>query len=106
VELDATGTGAAGGIGFALKALLDAPLLPGARSLAHRLGLRAALNQCDAVLTGEGRMDASTLEGKVVSTVIQMARAAGVASVGCITGQVRGPMALPPTGPDWIVSCS
>jgi glycerate kinase len=104
-SLDAPGTGAAGGIGFAMKALLDAPLLPGARSLAHRLGLRAALNDCDAVLTGEGRMDASTLEGKVVDTVIRLARKAGIKQIGCITGQIRGPMALPPTGPDWIVSC-
>jgi glycerate kinase len=106
VSLDAPGTGAAGGIGFALKALLDAPLLPGARSLAHRLGLRAALLDCDAVLTGEGRIDASTLQGKVVETVITMARKAGVSKVACITGEVRGPMALPPNGPDWIVSCS
>jgi hypothetical protein len=41
----------------------------------------------------------------VVDTVIRLARKAGIKQIGCITGQIRGPMALPPTGPDWIVSC-
>jgi len=106
IDLNAPGGGAAGGLGFAMKALLDAPLLPGSRTIAHLLGLRQALVGCDAVLTGEGRMDASTNEGKVVSTVIGLARQAGIAQVACITGEIRGPMPLPPSGPDWIQSCS
>jgi glycerate kinase len=106
IDTDSAGSGAAGGLGFAMKALLDSPLLPGSRTIAHLLGLRQALASCDAVLSGEGQMDASTAEGKVVDTVIALARQAGVNQVACITGQIRGPMPLAPAGPDWIVSCT
>jgi len=106
IDLEAPGGGAAGGLGFAMKALLDAPLLLGSRTIAHLLDLREAIAGCDAVLTGEGRMDASTSEGKVVETVIGLARKAGITQVACITGEIRGPMPLPPSGPDWIQSCT
>jgi len=104
VDPEDPGTGAAGGLGFALRAFLDAPLLPGARTLGQRLNLREAVRECDAVLTGEGRMDASSLEGKVLSCVIDMARACGK-PVGVLAGSLQGPMPLPSKGPDWIVAC-
>jgi glycerate kinase len=104
IDPEGPGTGAAGGLGFALRAFLDAPLLPGASTLGQRLGLRRAIRDCDVVITGEGRMDASSSEGKVLSCVIEMARACDK-PVGVIAGSILGPMPLPPTGPDWIVAC-
>jgi len=99
-------TGAAGGLGFAIKGLLDGPLLPGSRAIARLIQLQKAMLESDVVITGEGRLDASSQEGKVVQTVIAMARSAGVPDVGCLVGQVRGPTALSNLGPDWIVSAS
>ena len=98
------GTGAAGGLGFALRALLDSPLLPGASAIGQRLNLREALRSCDAVLTGEGRVDASSFQGKVVGCVSTLARQCDT-PVYVLTGQVRGPLPLPPVGPDKIFAC-
>lgn len=71
------GGGAAGGLGFALHALLGAPLLPGAPAVAGALRLEHALRRCDAVITGEGRLDPTSLEGKVVGGVVAAARREG-----------------------------
>jgi glycerate kinase len=78
------GGGAAGGVGFALAALTGAELEPGAEAFAHVSRLRRALATCDAVVTGEGRLDDTSLEGKVVGTVTRLARAAGRPVVGVV----------------------
>ncbi|MEV7971637.1 glycerate kinase [Cellulomonas sp. NPDC089187] len=71
------GAGAAGGLGAALLAL-GARMRSGASVVAEAIGLPDAIPGADLVLTGEGRVDAQTLEGKVVAGVCQLARAAGV----------------------------
>lgn len=62
------GTGAAGGIGFACR-WLGARRVPGADYFLELLGFDEALTSCDAVITGEGRMDAQTLNGKLPAVV-------------------------------------
>ncbi|MCP4808507.1 MAG: glycerate kinase [Proteobacteria bacterium] len=62
--------GAAGGLGWALHALLGASLRPGADAAARTLDLDATLSMADVVVTGEGRLDATSLAGKVVGTVL------------------------------------
>ena len=42
------------------------------------MGFAGHLTRSDAVLTGEGRFDASSLAGKVVGRVLSAARASGV----------------------------
>ena len=69
------GAGAAGGAGMALAAL-GGVLTPGAEAIAQRVQLDARLAEPDVAITGEGRLDASSLDGKVVGTVIAHARAA------------------------------
>ena len=68
------GSGAAGGTGAALAAVLDAPLLSGAEQIADLFGYRDEIRDADLVITGEGRLDASTLAGKGCATVIRLAR--------------------------------
>ena len=68
------GAGAAGGAGFGLMALLGARLRPGASAVADICQLDRHLAEADAVWTGEGRLDATTLRGKVVSTVLDRVR--------------------------------
>lgn len=77
LDPDLSGGGAAGGVGFALAALLDAPLEDGAAAVARALDLDGALAWAELVLTGEGRLDGSSLAGKVVGHVARRARALG-----------------------------
>lgn len=92
------GTGAAGGLAYGLAAGLGARLVPGAARVADHLGLDAALGGADLVVTGEGRVDATSWEGKVVGEVHRRARAstvpvalaAGVADDAVIPQEVVG----------------
>ncbi|MGD9763975.1 MAG: glycerate kinase [Candidatus Binatia bacterium] len=81
------GGGAAGGLAAGAVAFLGARLVPGIDRVMICAGLPDALRDADWVVTGEGRFDATSLEGKVVSGVIRAARAAGVC-VAVLAGQV------------------
>ena len=65
-------TGAAGGIAGALFAL-GASLVGGFELVAREVGLAARLAGASLVVTGEGRLDEGTLEGKVVAGVADLA---------------------------------
>lgn len=69
------GDGAAGGMGFGLRTLLGAEGKPGFYSVAEALGLEQLIAQSDWVIGGEGRIDAQTLDGKVVHGLADMCRA-------------------------------
>ena len=71
------GGGAAGGLGGGLAAL-GAELVPGFDLVASALGLDAALSEADAVATGEGRLDQTSLEGKTVGGVAERAARFGL----------------------------
>jgi len=71
------GTGAAGGLGFGL-ALLGAELVDGAHWVLDAVGFDAHLQDIDLVITGEGRIDAQTSQGKLIDVVLSRAKAAGV----------------------------
>ena len=55
-------------------------LEPGFDVVAGAAGLEAALDGVDLVVTGEGRLDATSFEGKVVGGVLEWAADAGVAA--------------------------
>jgi glycerate 2-kinase len=74
-------TGAAGGLGAKLLSL-GAELVDGAARVLEVLGFDAACRGCDAVVTGEGRLDASSLEGKLPVVVALRARALGLPVIG------------------------
>ena len=74
---DLSGAGAAGGTGAALAAAFGATIESGA-ALLDIVGLPRALDLADLVITGEGRLDASTLAGKGCAAVIRMARDRGI----------------------------
>jgi glycerate 2-kinase len=81
------GSGAAGGLGFALAAAIGARFAPGVQAVAELVGLPAAVAAADLVVTGEGRLDATTRSGKVVAHVASLADGAGVPTVA-VVGQV------------------
>ena len=74
---DSSGAGAAGGLGFGLMSFCGASVRPGFEVVADFVGLRAAIERADVVITGEGRLDEQTLEGKVPAGVARLARESG-----------------------------
>jgi glycerate 2-kinase len=72
------GSGAAGGLGAAL-ASLGAELVPGAPAVLDLVCFDA--RRYDLVVTGEGRVDATTAEGKVPAEVARRCAEAGVRCV-------------------------
>ena len=76
------GTGAAGGLGFGLRAFLNAKLESGFEVFASATSLRAGVKSADLVLTGEGAIDASTVMGKGVGEVARLCRKSGVPCYG------------------------
>lgn len=70
-------TGAGGGLSGGLWARFGARLTPGAAFVLEAVGFDARARAADAALTGEGRLDARTLEGKLVGEVARRCRSAG-----------------------------
>ncbi|MBS1843176.1 MAG: glycerate kinase [Actinobacteria bacterium] len=69
-------TGAAGGLSGGLWARYGAKLVPGAAWVLDFLNFDDRLSRASAVVTGEGRLDTQTFEGKLVGEVARRARAA------------------------------
>lgn len=75
---DFPGAGAAGGIGFALKAFLNARLQPGIDIMLDSVGFDEMLDDAALVITGEGKLDAQTCMGKAPLGVLRRALKKGV----------------------------
>ena len=72
-DTDEPGVGAAGGVAFGLRAW-GAEIRSGFDFLAELTGLSAQIARADLVITGEGRFDAQSLEGKVVGQIAELAQ--------------------------------
>lgn len=71
---DLPGAGAAGGLGAGLMAFCGAQLRPGIDIIFELLHLEEEAAQADLILTGEGRIDATSATGKLLSGVGRLAR--------------------------------
>jgi glycerate kinase len=80
------GAGAAGGLAGGLAAI-GAVLEPGFDVVATAAGLEDALDAVDLVVTGEGKLDRTSFEGKVVGGVVEWAGEVGVGACAVIAGQ-------------------
>jgi glycerate kinase len=89
VHARTAGAGAAGGLGYGLLAFAQGRLRPGADSLLELAGFHARLRQADLVVSGEGRLDAQSLQGKLPGRVLSAAKKAGKACV-LVAGEVQG----------------
>ena len=74
---DTPGAGAAGGLGFGLLSFCNAQIRSGFETLAAILHLEEQIAQSDIVLSGEGRLDPQTLEGKGPAGVAALAHKHG-----------------------------
>jgi glycerate 2-kinase len=77
-EANQSGAGAAGGLGFGMAAFFGATLKRGVDIVIDAVRLRERLASADVCLTGEGRLDSSSLNGKVVSGVARVCREARI----------------------------
>nr|WP_318384547.1 glycerate 2-kinase [uncultured Enterobacter sp.] len=68
------GSGAAGGMGAALMAFLNAELQSGIEIVTEALNLEEHIHDCTLVVTGEGRIDSQTIHGKVPMGVANVAK--------------------------------
>ncbi|MBH55215.1 MAG: glycerate kinase [Opitutaceae bacterium] len=71
------GAGAAGGIGLALHLSLGASFVPGFALVKEWLGLKRKIQDADLILTGEGRLDESSLCGKGPWAIVEEAAHTG-----------------------------
>jgi glycerate 2-kinase len=71
------GAGAAGGLGFGLMSFCGAELRPGFDVVADAVELEEKIKAADVVITGEGKLDSQTLEGKAPAGVALLARKFG-----------------------------
>ena len=74
---DVPGSGAAGGLAFGLLTFCNAQIRPGFDMIAETLDLESRIAAADLVITGEGRIDEQTLEGKGPAGIALLARKAG-----------------------------
>lgn len=72
------GAGAAGGLGAALLAFLNAELKPGIEIVTETVALKDIMQGADWVITGEGRVDGQTLGGKTPAGVARIAQSLGI----------------------------
>lgn len=71
------GSGAAGGTAFGLAIALNARIVSGFDYLSDMLGLRERVERADLIFAGEGRIDGSTLSGKAVGSLQNLAKQYG-----------------------------
>ena len=86
-DADYPGSGAAGGLGFALRTFLNADLQPGVRIVLEQTHLEDSIREADLVITGEGRLDAQTVMGKAPIGVAAIAKKYGKPVVA-LTGSI------------------
>ncbi len=85
---DLPGSGAAGGLGFALCSYLGATLTPGIELIIEAIHLEDYTKNADIVVTGEGRLDGQSCMGKAPIGVARIAKKYGkpvIAFSGAVT---------------------
>ena len=90
IDPNIPGSGAAGGLGAALMSVLGADYQSGAALLLEASNAASLLEQrqVDLILTGEGRTDLQTLNGKAAARVAALGKKYGVPVI-CISGSCQ-----------------
>lgn len=79
---DEPGTGAAGGLGFGLRAFMNGEFVSGSDLFCRAARLDERLQGADLLISGEGAIDLQSLMGKGVGSILARARAANVQRLG------------------------
>ena len=84
---DIPGAGAAGGLGAGLMAFLNAELRPGIEIIIEIVKIEQIIRESDLLITGEGRIDAQSVFGKVPFGLGKMAKKYNVPVIA-IVGEI------------------
>lgn len=87
-DMDMPGTGAAGGLGFALVSYLNATLESGIELVMKETDIENHIKDADMVITGEGRLDGQSCMGKAPVGVARLSKKYNkpvIAFAGCVT---------------------
>lgn len=68
------GAGAAGGLGAAAVAFMNGNIVSGIEAIIETMDIKTEMENADWVITGEGKLDSQSLQGKVISGIVQLAR--------------------------------
>lgn len=71
--IQATGSGAAGGLGAGVMAFLNGRLESGIHLLLDLIDFNELIKESDLIITGEGKFDSQSLEGKVIDGIANRA---------------------------------
>jgi glycerate 2-kinase len=107
-----SGGGAAGGAAAGLAAFLRAEIRAGAPEIFSWAGVEESVRKATIILTGEGRADATTLEGKVAGELLRRARrrrkplylfagSVGPGAEKLLAAGARAVVAINPPGGNW-----
>ena len=80
------GAGAAGGMGGMLAAMPGATLVNGSEAVLDAIKFDEHIEDADIVITGEGRLDSTSMQGKAVGEVLRRSKKAGKRAIviaGC-----------------------
>lgn len=81
------GAGAAGGLGFGLLAFCDAEMTSGIEKVLSLIRLEDALPQADLVITGEGKMDGQSIQGKAPIGIAKLAKKYNLPVIAIVGGR-------------------
>lgn len=82
-----SGAGAAGGLGGAFKAFLNATLKKGIDMVLDAIDFDTKIQGADLIITGEGKIDSQTPKGKTAAGVLARGKLAGIPVIaigGCV----------------------
>jgi glycerate 2-kinase len=82
------GAGAAGGLGGGAVAFMNAEIVSGIDVIMNVVNLEKDLRDADWIITGEGRLDNQSFQGKVISGITQLAKQTNT-RVAVIAGDIQ-----------------
>lgn len=82
------GSGAAGGLGAGSVAFMNAEIVSGIDTIMEVSDIRRDLKDADWIITGEGKFDSQSLNGKVIAGIVRTAQQTNT-TVAVIAGDVR-----------------
>ena len=91
VSPDYPGSGAAGGLGYFVRAFLSGELVSGADYFLDAIQFDERVRDADLVVCGEGKFDGTSGQGKICGKIIGRARAAGKTTVVFCGAKDKGP---------------
>lgn len=83
------GSGAAGGLGFALLSICKATFTEGVSKIIELINLEQNIKNADLVITGEGRIDNQILNGKVPIGIAKIAKKYNIPVIAVVGSSSR-----------------